>query len=122
MCPHTLIWDLNGDEMMNPVVENKKTHVVNNLNTSKRSLTYIDQRSTMFLCSVQLHAYVRIGGSIPHKRENHEQPNWDYSNTKWRHAGAVEFLLPSGKLTWQWKMDLLKMYSLLKMGDFPLPC
>ena len=23
--------------------------------------------------------------------------------------------LPSGKLTWQWKMDLLKMYSLLKM-------
>ena len=26
--------------------------------------------------------------------------------------------LPSGKLTWQWKMDLLKMYSLLKMGIF----
>ena len=22
----------------------------------------------------------------------------------------------SGKLTWQWKMNLLKMYSLLKMG------
>ena len=26
--------------------------------------------------------------------------------------------VPSGKLTWQWKMDLLKMYSLLKMGIF----
>ena len=26
--------------------------------------------------------------------------------------------LPSGKLTWQEKMDLLKMYSLLKMGIF----
>ena len=25
---------------------------------------------------------------------------------------------PSGKLTWQWKMDLLKIYSLLKMGIF----
>ena len=28
-------------------------------------------------------------------------------------------ILPSGKLTWQWNMGLLKMYSLLKMGDFP---
>ena len=27
--------------------------------------------------------------------------------------------LPSGKLTWQWKMEQLKMYSLLKNGDFP---
>ena len=26
--------------------------------------------------------------------------------------------VPSGKLAWQWKMDLLKMYSLLKMGIF----
>ena len=26
--------------------------------------------------------------------------------------------VPSGKLTWQWKMDQLKMYSLLKMGVF----
>ena len=26
--------------------------------------------------------------------------------------------LPFGKLTWQWKMDLLKMYSLLNMGIF----
>ena len=26
--------------------------------------------------------------------------------------------VPSGKLTWQWKMDQLKMYSLLKMGIF----
>ena len=34
--------------------------------------------------------------------------------------GKVKFkLLPSGKLTWQWKMDLLKMYSLLNMGIFP---
>ena len=29
-----------------------------------------------------------------------------------------DFHLPSGKLTWQWKMDLLKMYSLLKMVIF----
>ena len=29
------------------------------------------------------------------------------------HAGV-----PSGKLTWQWKITLLKMYSLLKMGIF----
>ena len=28
------------------------------------------------------------------------------------------FLVPSGKLTCQWKMDLLKMYSLLNMGIF----
>ena len=27
-------------------------------------------------------------------------------------------IIPFGKLTWQWKMDLLKMYSLLKMGIF----
>ena len=26
--------------------------------------------------------------------------------------------IPSGKLKWQWNMDLLKMYSLLKMGIF----
>ena len=26
--------------------------------------------------------------------------------------------LPSGKLTWQWKTDLLKMHSLSKMGIF----
>ena len=26
--------------------------------------------------------------------------------------------VPSAKLTWQWKMDHLKMYSLLKMGMF----
>ena len=29
------------------------------------------------------------------------------------------WLLPSGKLTWQWKMNPLKMYSLLNSGDFP---
>ena len=28
--------------------------------------------------------------------------------------------IPSGKLTWQWKMDQLKMYSLIENGDFPL--
>ncbi len=28
------------------------------------------------------------------------------------------YAVPSGKLTWQWKMNLLKMYSLLKMGIF----
>ena len=34
--------------------------------------------------------------------------------------GYVSFFegVPSGKLTWQWKMDLLKMYSLLKMEIF----
>ena len=31
---------------------------------------------------------------------------------------SILFYLPSGKLTWQWKMDLLKMYSLLNMGIF----
>ena len=31
-------------------------------------------------------------------------------------CGAWRSKIPSGKLTWQWKMDLLKMYSLLKMG------
>ena len=31
---------------------------------------------------------------------------------------AVLHDLPFGKLTWQWKMDQLKMYSLLKMGIF----
>ena len=30
---------------------------------------------------------------MPHKQNDHEQPSWDYSNTKWRHAGAVEFPL-----------------------------
>ena len=30
--------------------------------------------------------------------------------------------LASGKLTWQWKMALLKMYSLFENGDFPLSC
>ena len=30
----------------------------------------------------------------------------------------LNFKVPSGKLTWQWKMSLLKMYSLLKMGIF----
>ena len=29
-----------------------------------------------------------------------------------------QIILPSGKLTWQWKMDQLKMYSLLKMVIF----
>ena len=34
-------------------------------------------------------------------------------------VGKVKLLnLPSGKLTWQWKMDLLKMYSPLNMGIF----
>ena len=31
---------------------------------------------------------------------------------------VVEEDVPSGKLTWQWKITLLKMYSLLKMGMF----
>ena len=29
-----------------------------------------------------------------------------------------KLVIPSGKLTWQWKMNLLKMYSLLKMVIF----
>ena len=35
---------------------------------------------------------------------------------------GTQLQIPSGKLTWQWKMSLLKMYSLLKMGIFPLLC
>ena len=35
----------------------------------------------------------------------------------WRSFGWTNSL-PSGKLTWQWKMNLLKIYSLLKMGIF----
>ncbi len=31
---------------------------------------------------------------------------------------SLHIILPSGKLTWQWKMGLLKMHSLLKMGIF----
>lgn len=34
---------------------------------------------------------------------------------------SMFFLLPSSKLTWQWKTDLFKMYSLLNLGDVPLP-
>ena len=30
----------------------------------------------------------------------------------------VRWILPSGKLIWQWKMDQLKMYFLLKMAIF----
>ena len=29
---------------------------------------------------------------------------------------TIDIRLPSGKLTWQWKMNLLKMYFLLKMA------
>ncbi len=32
-------------------------------------------------------------------------------------------ILPSGQLTWQWNMNLLKMYSLMKIGiNYPLLC
>ena len=33
-------------------------------------------------------------------------------------TSAYRLASPSAKLTWQWKMDLLKMYSRLKMGMF----
>ncbi len=33
-------------------------------------------------------------------------------------VGKNQTMLPSGKLTWQWRMNLLKMYSLLKMVIF----
>ena len=36
---------------------------------------------------------------------------------QWNFEGQLPDL-PFGKLTWQWKMDLLKMYSLLKMVIF----
>ena len=36
----------------------------------------------------------------------------------WFNSGREFMHLPSGKLTWQWKMDQLKMYSLLKMVIF----
>ena len=35
-----------------------------------------------------------------------------------RQVDFVTLDLPSGKLTWQWKTDHLKMYFLLKMGIF----
>ena len=38
---------------------------------------------------------------------------------KLNHSSSL-ITLPSSKLTWQWKMDLLKMYSLLKMGIFAM--
>ena len=38
-----------------------------------------------------------------------------FSCEKW-----LKGCIPSGKLTWQWKMDQLKMYSLIENGDFPL--
>ena len=34
------------------------------------------------------------------------------------HINMLIDLIPYGKLTWQWKMNLLNMYSLLKMGMF----
>ena len=34
------------------------------------------------------------------------------------HPKGSKRFIPSGELTWQWKMDLLKMYSLLTMGIF----
>ena len=36
-----------------------------------------------------------------------------FSGSCWRFLG-----IPSGKLTWEWKIHLLKMYSLLNMGIF----
>ena len=38
-------------------------------------------------------------------------------NSFWNFLRYTE-LVPSGQLTWQWKMDLLKMYSVLKMCMF----
>ena len=35
-----------------------------------------------------------------------------------RFSSATKNAVPSGKLTWQWKMDLLKMYSLFENGIF----
>ena len=53
---------------------------------------------------------------------------WSNWKKHWRQEGwkrAVSTIksrktlrLPFGKLTWQWKMDLLKMYSLLNLGIF----
>ena len=41
----------------------------------------------------------------------------DFGGPCWQHIYCPQ-KLPSGKLTWQWKITLLKMYSLLKMGIF----
>ena len=58
-------------------------------------------------------------------------PDWPCSPSKWPFYGYKWWLqtiltnwdypprlVPPEKLTWQWKMDLLKIYSLLKMGIF----
>ena len=42
-----------------------------------------------------------------------------YTTLIWKKQTSLAFLnIPSGKLTWQWKMNLLQTYSLLKMGIF----
>ena len=46
-------------------------------------------------------------------------PGWNDHNFNQPDSSQILFCwLPSGKLTWQWKMNLLKIYSLLKMGIF----
>ncbi len=52
-----------------------------------------------------------VGGFNP--QLNNIQSKWESSPNRGENKE-----IPSGKLTWQWKMDLLKMYSLLKMGIF----
>ena len=41
---------------------------------------------------------------------------WRFRGCPWNEH--IKLCLPFGKLTWQWNMDVLKMYSLLKMGIF----
>ena len=43
---------------------------------------------------------------------------WNPSALKNSVPWCTLYHIPSGKLTWQWKMDQLKMYSLLKMVIF----
>ena len=53
---------------------------------------------------------------------NQKQVKWKVMMNVGNHpevqGGPKKKQLPFGKLTWQWKMDLLKMYSLLNMGIF----
>ena len=56
---------------------------------------------------------------VPHSKKRSKlnvQPHNMF--TKYLQDQLRSVIIPFGKLTWQWKMDLLKMYSLLKMRIF----
>ena len=50
---------------------------------------------------------------------NRSLPQAAFEKSDWKTGNSTsKSFIPSGKLTWQWKMNLLKMYDLLKMGIF----